>query len=614
MTVARGVSRACAALAEAEIVFAQRITWLAGALFSRGVEDPNLNRNRYVRSHVGLRNPAPPVVRFGGRPAGRGWRARHAMMIRGGHAPAGCGCSVRSVPSGMDPWLRPERKRQPGGSGGWADPTRCADIAAATIADAATPGRAAGRIGRARHGWTTRNNLSLFFSRLRGILTASQRNLSAGPRSPSDAEVTGNRRPDSFRASAAAPIARRCPRDSPEGDRTEVEPHGETSAHPWKTTTGAAPSLLDAGSQPLGPQPPADLDALGSDCKPESVQIAALVRTGSPRSGGVDSAHVQRLIEADWPLPPIVVHRPTMRVIDGFHRVAAAVQLGLDEIDAYVIDGSVESMFVLAVRANVTHGLPLSLADRRRAADRILCTHADWSDRAIASATGLSAKTVRGIRCASREHPQLHKRLGKDGRLRPLDASAGRRLAAELLASSPDASLREIAAAVGVSPGTVRDVRARLSRGDDPVPTGVEPGGARRRAQRRAPHVQANSAPSDLLPVLVTLSKDPALRMNAGGRELLRWLHAHAVYTVDSAKIVQFAPAHCVEHLVEFASRCSTNWALIAADLEQRAEQQQLAPIRALPATGPAATRMHVHGDQRRSSQDRVPGTQRRIG
>ena len=393
-----------------------------------------------------------------------------------------------------------------------------------------------------------------------------------------------------------------------------MEPHGETSAHPCETTIDAAPSLIDAGSQPLGPQPPADLEALGSDCKPESVQIAALVRTGSPRSGGVDSAHVQRLIEADWPLPPILVHRPTMRIIDGFHRVAAAVQIGIDEIDSYVIDGSVESMFVLAVRANVTHGLPLSLADRRMAADRILCSHADWSDRAIASATGLSAKTVRGIRCASGEHPQLHKRLGKDGRLRPLDASAGRRLAAELLAANPDASLREIAAAVGVSPGTVRDVRARLRRGDDPVPTGVEAGGARRHAQRKAPRIQANSAPCDLIPVLVTLSKDPALRMNAAGRELLRWLHAHAVKGVDSAKIVQFAPGHCVEHLVEFASRCSANWALIAADLEHRVEQQQLAAIRALPAIGPAATQMDVDGDQRSSSQDSVPSMHRRIG
>lgn len=394
-----------------------------------------------------------------------------------------------------------------------------------------------------------------------------------------------------------------------------MERHGETFVHLCETMFDDAPSLVDAGSQLPVPHPPAGLDALVSSCKPESVQIAALVRAGSPRSGGVDAVHVQRLIEADCPLPPIIVHRPTMRIIDGFHRVAAAAEMGINKIDAYVLDGSVESMFVLAVRANVTHGLPLSLADRRIAADRILCTHSHWSDRAIASATGLSAKAVRGIRCASGEHPQLDKRLGKDGRLRPLNASAGRRRAAELLASTPDASLRVIAAAAGISPGTVRDVRARLNRGDDPVPSGVGPGEARSRTHRKAPRLPVNSEPSDLMSVLTILSKDPALRMNAAGRGLLRWLHAHAVNTVDSAKIVQFAPGHCIEHLIEFASRCSANWALIAADLEQRAEQQQqLAAIRPLPSIGPAPPHLDLHGDKRASSAHSQPSIRRRIG
>jgi transposase-like protein len=397
--------------------------------------------------------------------------------------------------------------------------------------------------------------------------------------------------------------------DSPEGKRIEVELHRETPALSCEHTIDAAASLLEASP----PQQPKDLEVLGPDGPPESVQIAALVRSGSPRSGGVDAAHVQRLIEADGPLPPIFVHRPTMRIIDGFHRVAAALQKGVGEIAAYLIDGSVESVFVLSVRANITHGLPLSLADRRIAADRILSTHAHWSDRVIASATGLSPKTVGALRCATGEPLQLHKRLGKDGRLRPLDASAGRRLAAEMLASTPDASLREVASAVGVSPGTVRDVRERLRRGDDPVPTGAITGGARRRAQRKALCLEANSAPSDLMSVLGTLSKDPALRMNAAGRELLRWLHAHAVNTVDSAKIVQFAPGHCVDHLVEFASRCSANWALIAADLEQQARQQQLAAIRTLPSIGPAVAHADQH-DEWDSSQEAVPGLQRRTG
>ena len=160
----------------------------------------------------------------------------------------------------------------------------------------------------------------------------------------------------------------------------------------------------------------------------------------------------------------------------------------------------------------------------------------------------------------------------------------------------------------------MRDVRARLRRGDDPVPTGVGPSGARGRAQRKTARVQDNSTPADLIPVLATLSKDPALRMNAAGRELLRWLHSHAVNTVDSAKIVQFAPGHCIEHLVEFANRCSANWALIAFDLERQAEQQQLAAIRELPVIGTAATHADMHGDQWSSSQDGVPSMHRKTG
>jgi len=87
-----------------------------------------------------------------------------------------------------------------------------------------------------------------------------------------------------------------------------------------------------------------------------------------------------------------------MGIIDGVHRVQAAILRGQKEIDAEFVDGSSEDAFVLAVRVNVDHGLPLSLADRKAAAERILDTHPDWSDRAIAAAVGLSHKTVGAIR------------------------------------------------------------------------------------------------------------------------------------------------------------------------------------------------------------------------
>lgn len=41
---------------------------------------------------------------------------------------------------------------------------------------------------------------------------------------------------------------------------------------------------------------------------------------------------------------------------------------------------------------NTHHGLPLTRADRKAAAQRILDIHPHWSDRAIAKVTGLSPK------------------------------------------------------------------------------------------------------------------------------------------------------------------------------------------------------------------------------
>lgn len=308
----------------------------------------------------------------------------------------------------------------------------------------------------------------------------------------------------------------------------------------------------------------------------EKVKIASLVRAGSPRSSGEDQEHVQRLVDSEWPLHPILVHRTTMRIIDGFHRVSAAICKGFDEIQAVLLDVPLESAYLLAVEANVTHGLPLSLPDRRAAAATIIQTHNEWSDRAIAKKIGLSAKTVCAMRRASAESQRLDKRVGRDGRVRPLSAAVGRQLAANYIASRPDASLREIADAVGISPGTVRDVRARLRLGEDPVATSaVHHNNPRRRGGVTDPRMNMADGveAADVNPVLLTLSKDPTLRMNAAGRELLRWLHLHAVNSIDNAKIMDCVPDHCVEHLVELAARCSANWARIAHDFAQCANK-----------------------------------------
>jgi hypothetical protein len=202
-----------------------------------------------------------------------------------------------------------------------------------------------------------------------------------------------------------------------------------------------------------------------------AVPVLSLGPADSPRLNGEDKAHIARLAETETPLPPILVDGRTMRVIDGMHRLMAASLQGRETVDVIFFDGNEGDVFLRAVQENVAHGLPLSQADRRAAAERIIASHPHLSDRAIGHAAGLAAKTVATIRKGSSEEtPQSNARVGRDGRVRPLDSGIGRRRAAELLAQQPHVSLRDVARAAGISPATVLDVRKRLERGESPVP------------------------------------------------------------------------------------------------------------------------------------------------
>ena len=318
-----------------------------------------------------------------------------------------------------------------------------------------------------------------------------------------------------------------------------------------------------------------------------AVDVGKLKASTPLRSRGLDATHVSNLVDAEWPMSPILVHLPTMQVVDGHHRVAAAVIKGVDSIGAHLFSGPLEVAYLLALRANVTHGLPLSLEDRKSAAGHLLARHSRWSDRAIAGATGLSAKVIAKLRCATADGEQLHTRVGRDGRTRPLNTAAKRTWAAEILASQPGTSLRQVALAVGLSPGTVRDVYDRLQRGEDPVPrckgTAVAGQDAAtsdgdEQAQRVA-GVSAPPAPNGGQPdthgqiaaaVLAKLTRDPAVRSSEAGRDLLRRLHRHVVTVEDAASITGACPDHSVEQLATFAHACSKHWACIADELNAR--------------------------------------------
>ncbi|MFH8404006.1 ParB/RepB/Spo0J family partition protein [Streptomyces sp. NPDC018019] len=310
----------------------------------------------------------------------------------------------------------------------------------------------------------------------------------------------------------------------------------------------------------------------------EYVEIRSLVCGNSPRLGGPNPRHVNFLAEFEGTLPPILVHRDTLQVIDGEHRVLAARQRGDEKILVHFFDGSEGDAFVRGVRANITHGLPLTLADRSAAAHRLLSLFPDWSDRAVARTAGISATTVGAIRRRTTdETDQLNTRLGRDGKMRPLNAADGRRRAAELIRGNPHASLREVAREAGISVATVRDVRQRLSQGRSPVPdkqlrnesrqhTTVpgSPDAGPARSGKRPPTV-----------ILERLRRDPSLRSRGIGRSLITWLGAQISGADKCSNVVDWIPAHCAALVIEAAHGLSQQWSNFAEALECRSGTDQ---------------------------------------
>ncbi|MFG1791148.1 ParB/RepB/Spo0J family partition protein [Nocardia altamirensis] len=306
------------------------------------------------------------------------------------------------------------------------------------------------------------------------------------------------------------------------------------------------------------------------------MRVDTLVLADSPRLAGEDSAHIRALAEAVEALPPILVHRPSMRVIDGAHRVGAARLRGDKTIAARFFDGTEMEAFIVAVRMNVTHGLPLSLADRKAAAARIIRERPEWSDRAIGVTSGLSHKTIGVLRRSTGPDTQSNVRIGRDGRPRSSSTEEGRRLASEMIARSPQAPLREVAEAAGVSLGTAHDVRQRLRRGDDPVPA---------RQHRGTPSVPLGKTPAkrpqpdrfadrtqikDPKVVIQRLRADPSLRFTESGRALLRRLDLCAGANTGLEEVVDALPAHNVWLIIQLAYWFAEDWRRIAAHLEHR--------------------------------------------
>ncbi|MFJ8143302.1 transcriptional regulator [Streptomyces sp. NPDC096013] len=307
------------------------------------------------------------------------------------------------------------------------------------------------------------------------------------------------------------------------------------------------------------------------------IDIRTLLPADSPRFA-LDPAHVRALAESEAEFPPILVHRATLRVVDGMHRVRATELRNRRTIGARWFEGDERAAFLLAVESNTRHGLPLSTDERKQAALRILRTHPQWSDRSIAERTGWNATGVGALRRGIADpgaRPDV--RVGRDGRVRPSTTVEGRRVAAEVIRQNPAASLREIAKRSGISVGTARDVRHRLAQGRPPVPDSRRSDGP---ADPAAPTATMAIAPDEdrtgrgpapdrarRITLFDGLRNDPSLRLSESGRLVLHRLHTQLRTTEDWKRLAPAIPLHGRSAVADILSACADDLKGMAQEL-----------------------------------------------
>lgn len=300
------------------------------------------------------------------------------------------------------------------------------------------------------------------------------------------------------------------------------------------------------------------------------LDVATLRGGLSPRVNGVNTAYVRQLAELAQELPPLVVHRETLRVVDGTHRLEAARARGDHRVRVVFFDGTDSEAFVAAVRMNSAHGRPLAPADRTAAVERILASEPERSDRWIATVCGVAPRTVAGLRRRSTaDGARLNTRIGKDGRRRPVSAAEGRRTAAAILSGSPATSLREVARRADISVGTALDVRRSLAAAKE------EKTLAHRTAP--APAVTVRATPPAGEPDetgarkrLEALQRDPSLQYTERGRALLQLVSATLGFLDQAGEVADTAPAHCREALRTVALACADGWRGLGEQLDAR--------------------------------------------
>lgn len=291
----------------------------------------------------------------------------------------------------------------------------------------------------------------------------------------------------------------------------------------------------------------------------------ALLRMG-PSIRNHDSAETEPTVpteQAAW--PPIVVRRGTHTVVDGHRRVLAARSMGIAEVNIRWFDGDETDAVVEFVRLNLKDDVGLDRSERREAARRILCLHPEWSDRRIGELCRISPKTVAEVRAILREAVGdsqamgAEARVGRDGRVRPLDSRAQRARIVEAIKDDPRASLRAIAGPIGVSPETVRRVRAAMAEEGSLdceafVPFDILHAGSIPRRQR-------------------TWLPDSAFTSGHEAAEVAEFLERTDTSTLDPEEHSRAIPLSRIYEVADEARRRAAFWLRLAESVENRSRK-----------------------------------------
>ncbi len=176
-----------------------------------------------------------------------------------------------------------------------------------------------------------------------------------------------------------------------------------------------------------------------------------------PRVEGIDPDHVRALeaVVDAWPALVVVQRDRSLVLVDGFHRYAAAQNLGLSTVPVEIRDTPEDQdLKGLAFSLNAAHGRPLTLQDRRSRATDLLLLHPDWADREIGRRCGLAQPTVAKLRAdleTSAQIEQTDTRVGRGGYTYTVGTNIKQRPAGELPSEGVGARVTDVVGRVFTS-------------------------------------------------------------------------------------------------------------------------------------------------------------------